>query len=48
MNYYSWRSLDGQVGDVYADSWEEAVKKVERAFKVKIFEIELLENRTSD
>ncbi|MGC3791995.1 hypothetical protein [Priestia aryabhattai] len=43
MNYYSWKAVSGNVGNVYAHDEEEAILKVETLFDLVVSEIELLE-----
>lgn len=48
MNYYWWSTLDGEVGNVYAKDSEEAVRRVEESFGVKVFKLELLKEKTEN
>lgn len=42
MNYYRWESTKGSIGNVYAESKEDAIKKVQNAFDEKDITVEIL------
>lgn len=43
MNYYWWKGIEGNAGNVYAENKVEAVTKVENSFNVIVEKVELLE-----
>ncbi|MDE8676436.1 hypothetical protein [Priestia aryabhattai] len=47
MNYYWWKAINGNAGNVYAFTEKEAINKVEVLFGVVVLDIELLEENVS-
>ena len=47
MNYYRWKAVSGNEGNVYAFNKKEAIAKVETLFDFEVEEMELLEENVS-
>ncbi len=43
MNYYYWKSTNGNSGNVYAENEISAYKTVDKAFGVTTYKVELVE-----
>lgn len=48
MNYYWWKATNGNSGNVYAENEISACKKVDKAFGVTTYKVELVEENVKE